>query len=44
MKKMIIANEKNVKKAFDGGYILYESIGDTYGRLSINEYFNISLI
>ena len=32
---------KKVKKAFDGGYILYESIGDTYGRLSINEYFNI---
>ena len=30
-----------VKSAFDGGYILYESRGDNDGRLSIDEYFNI---
>ena len=32
---------KKVKRAFDGGYILYESRGDSDGRLSIDEYFNI---
>ena len=32
---------KEVKKAFDGGYILYESRGDGDGRLSIDEYFDI---
>ena len=32
---------KEVKKAFDGSYILYESKGDNDGRLSIDEYFNI---
>ena len=30
-----------VKSAFDGGYVLYESRGDNDGRLSIDEYFNI---
>ena len=33
---------KEVKRAFDGGYILYESRGDSDGRLSTDEYFNIS--
>ena len=32
---------KEVKRAFDGGYILYESRGDNDARLSIDEYFNI---
>ena len=32
---------KEVKRAFDGSYVIYESRGDTHGRLSINEYFNI---
>ena len=32
---------KEVKRAFDGGYIVYESRGDNGGRLSIDEYFNI---
>ena len=32
---------KEVKRAFDGSYILYESKGDNDGRLSIDEYFNI---
>ena len=30
-----------VKSAFDGGYVIYESRGDNDGRLSIDEYFNI---
>ena len=30
-----------VKRAFDGGYILYESNGDKDSRLLIDEYFNI---
>ena len=33
---------KEVKRAFDGGCILYESRGDSDGRLSTDEYFNIS--
>ena len=32
---------KEVKRAFDGSYVIYESRGDTHGRLSINEYFNM---
>ena len=32
---------EEVKRAFDGGYILYESRGDNDARLSIDEYFNI---
>ena len=32
---------KEVKRAFDDGYILYESRGDNDGRLSIDEYSNI---
>ena len=32
---------KEVKRAFDGGYVLYESRGASDGRLSIDEYFNI---
>ena len=32
---------KEVKRAFDGSYILYGSRGDSDGRLSIDEYFNI---
>ena len=30
-----------VKSAFDGSYMLYESKGDKDARLSIDEYFNI---
>ena len=32
---------KEVKRAFDGGYVLYESRGASDDRLSIDEYFNI---
>ena len=32
---------KEVMRAFDGGYVLYESRGDNDDRLSIDEYFNI---
>ena len=32
---------KEVKSAFDGSYILYESKGDKDARLSIDEYFDI---
>ena len=32
---------KEDKKVLDGGYILYESMRDTDGRLSIDKYFNI---
>ena len=32
---------KEVKRAFDGGYIVYESRGDISAKLSIDEYFNI---
>ena len=32
---------KEVKRAFDGGYIVYESRGDINAKLSIDEYFNI---
>ena len=32
---------KEVKRAFDGGYVLYESRGASDERLSIDEYFNI---
>ena len=32
---------KEVKRAFDGGYIVYESNGDKDAKLSIDEYFNI---
>ena len=32
---------KEVKRAFDGGYILHESREDIEVRLSIDEYFNI---
>ena len=32
---------KEVKRAFDGGYVLYESNGDQDARLSIDEYFSI---
>ena len=29
------------KSTFDGGYVLYESNGDKFAKLSIDEYFNI---
>ena len=32
---------KEVKSAFDGSYVLYESNGDKDAKLSIDEYFNI---
>ena len=32
---------KEVKHAFNGSYVLYESNGDKDGKLSIDEYFNI---
>ena len=32
---------KEVKSAFDGGYVLYESKGDKDNNLSIDEYFDI---
>ena len=32
---------KEVKRTFDGGYIVYESKGDISARRSINEYFDI---
>ena len=32
---------REVKRAFNGGYIVYESRGDINANLSINEYFNI---
>ena len=32
---------KEVKSAFDGSYILYESKGDKHNNLSIDEYFDI---
>ena len=32
---------KEVKSAFDGSYILYESKGDKDFKLSIDEYFDI---
>ena len=32
---------KEIKGAFDGNYMLYESRGDNDGRLSIDEYFDI---
>ena len=32
---------KEVKSAFDGGYVLYESNGDKDAKLSIDGYFNI---
>ena len=32
---------EEVKRAFDGGYILYESSGDNDCRLAIDKYFNI---
>ena len=31
---------KEVKSAFDGSYVLYESNGDKHVKLSIDEYFN----
>ena len=30
-----------IKSAYDGGYMLYESRGEKDGRLSIDEYFDI---
>ena len=32
---------KEIKSAFDGSYMLYESKGDKDAKLSIDEYFNI---
>ena len=34
-------NPTEVKSAFDGSYIVYESKGDKYARLSIDEYFDM---
>ena len=39
--KMIITKSIEVKNAFNGSYVLYESKGDKDSKLSIDQFFDI---